>query len=104
MQQEGQGPKRAHCSRLQRPFRARVCVAAEPVLPEELPDSGGLVRPHLVRGHQGVVHHVDELLHRELDGRLLEPHAAFGLFYDSYGRLFGCLGHFVPTEGATLEH
>ena len=69
----------------------------------EFSHRGRLVRAHLVRGHQGVFHHVDQLVHGEPDGRLLEPHAALRLLHHEEGRLPRLLGHPLPAEGAATQ-
>ena len=45
-------------------------------------------------------HHVDQLVHGEPDGRMLEPRAALRLLHDADGRLPRLLGHSLPAEGA----
>ena len=65
MQQEGEGAQREDRGRLPRALRPRLRAPEEPLLPKELPDRGGLVRKDLVGGHQGELHHVDEVGKRE---------------------------------------
>ena len=85
LQPQGQVGRREDRAHLPRTLRARLRPAKKPLLSQELPLGGRLDRPHLVRGDQGRLDHVDQVPHVLSHGRAVVSGQARRLLHNQNG-------------------